>query len=393
MDDLLKLRSKMVSRLDPKYGKYLFVVVLGYYLITQFTNGTMYIMYYPSDAFPYRLLMVAGLLAFVKIMLFNRFADWKEFAVFLTLGLLILLGCIACQDWNFLYYYLLVVAAKDIDFKLIIKEFMIIIGTGLVLTFLSAKLGWIMGLTNSRDGSAEIRYALGTVYPTDLAARIFYLMLAYAMYKKFKFTLPEYVSLVSVTIWTYVVTDTRLDLGLMVLIITSGLFRDKIIALIKVLHVKWTSILSLIGIFSVIILTYLYQPNNLLFKIFNKLLSGRLEFGQVAFERYNVTLGGQMVAQNGNGGIHHGIFDYFFIDCSFLRVLMMNGMISFFILLFGIYYLTRRFMMQQTYVLEIALLLVILSSLLDHHLLEVSYNMLFLAFFANIDYFVGTKQK
>lgn len=231
----------------------------------------------------------------------------------------------------------MIVAARGIDFHLILKEFLVIISVGLVLTFISAKLGLIMGLTNSRDGSAEIRYALGTVYPTDLASRLFYLMLAYALYKKFRFDLPEYIGLFAMTAWMYIVTDTRLDMLLMLAIIFCGLLKEKVIKMLQYLKLKWIATLAFGSIFFVIIMTYLYQPSNLLFRVVNKVLSGRLAVGQLAFERYNVTLFGQMVIQNGNGGIHKGPFDYFFIDCSFLKILMMNGIVSFFILLGGIF--------------------------------------------------------
>ncbi len=351
----------------------------------------MYIVYYPSESFPYRLWMIAGALALLKIMLFDQFKDQKELALYVAVGLLILAGCISSQAWDFLYYYLMIVAARGIDFHLILKEFLVIISVGLVLTFISAKLGLIMGLTNSRDGSAAIRYALGTVYPTDLASRLFYLMLAYALYKKFRFDLPEYIGLFAMTAWMYIVTDTRLDMLLMLAIIFCGLLKEKVIKMLQYLKLKWIATLAFGSIFFVIIMTYLYQPSNLLFRVVNKVLSGRLAVGQLAFERYNVTLFGQMVIQNGNGGIHKGPFDYFFIDCSFLKILMMNGIVSFFILLGGIFYLLKRALKNQAYSLAMAVLLVILSSLIDHHMLEISYNIIFIALLADITSFSKEK--
>ena len=391
MEKILELRAQLLTKLPAKYGNYLFFSALGFYLISQFINGTMYIVYYPSESFPYRLWMIAGALALLKIMLFDQFKDQKELALYVAVGLLILAGCISSQAWDFLYYYLMIVAARGIDFHLILKEFLVIISVGLVLTFISAKLGLIMGLTNSRDGSAAIRYALGTVYPTDLASRLFYLMLAYALYKKFRFDLPEYIGLFAMTAWMYIVTDTRLDMLLMLAIIFCGLLKEKVIKMLQYLKLKWIATLAFGSIFFVIIMTYLYQPSNLLFRVVNKVLSGRLAVGQLAFERYNVTLFGQMVIQNGNGGIHKGPFDYFFIDCSFLKILMMNGIVSFFILLGGIYYLLKRALKNQAYSLAMAVLLVILSSLIDHHMLEISYNIIFMALLADITSFSKEK--
>lgn len=54
-----------------------------------------------------------------------------------------------------------------------------------------------------RTGNAGIRLSLGSVYPTDLAARIFYISLAYVTLKKFKLKLPEYISLLAICVYIF----------------------------------------------------------------------------------------------------------------------------------------------------------------------------------------------
>ena len=137
----------------------------------------------------------------------------------------------------------------------------------------------------------------------------------------------------------------------------------------------------------IIILTYGYSSKMWILNKINNILSGRLSVGHIAFENFNVPFFGQIIEQTGNGGLHHGVYSYFFIDCSYIRVLMMNGLFSFLILVAFLVILSNKFLNEKAYSLEIALLFVALSSIIDQHLLEISYNCLLLAMFADISYF------
>jgi hypothetical protein len=383
------MRNKWVKqfKIPDVVGEWLFWIAFAILLTTHFSQGTMFIMDYPSESFPYHLFMVAGAVAVIKILIFNEFKDWKELVLYITVGLLILVGCQLANDWNVFYYYLIILASQKIKFEKVLRFFMIVLILGLLVTIVSAKFGAIMELTNSRTGDPRIRYALGMVYPTDLAARAFYLQLFYVVYRKFKLSLPELIAGASFTFLIFSFTDTRVDVVLMTLTLIFTLIYKKLVCLLEFVGNRYISIIAVLGILGMIILTYVYRSSSLIFKMLNKLLSGRLEFGHQAFVRYNVTLFGQFVPQNGNGGIHHGFFDYFYIDCSFLRILMMNGFVTFIIIMIALIYLSKKFMDTKYYSLELALILIVASSLIDQHLIEISFNILFLATFTNLEYF------
>ena len=63
---------------------------------------------------------------------------------------------------------------------------------------------------------------------------------------------------------------------------------------------------------------------------------------------------------------------------------MMFGAFVFLLLVAYLLYLSHRFMTSEMYALEITLILVALSSLIDQHMWEISYNILFLATFADL---------
>lgn len=382
--DTVEIVEKRQSFLEnhSKLGESFFLCILATYIIGEFLIGTTYV-YVINESIPYYICLVACILAVAKILVFNNFSSLHEFALITILGLFIWSCSMNANTYSMIYYYILIIAAKNVDLKKILKLFIVLITVCLALTFLSAKLGIISGLTNLRDNSSEIRYALGMDYPTDLAARIFYLELFYMVLKKFKFSVPEYIIWISIITLVYIVTDTRLDVLLMVMLLVCCLFKNKIYEALEFIGNKTLCILMLIATVAMILMTYAYTSQNIVLKLVNKALSGRLFYGKQAFIRYNVTFFGQWVPQEGNGGIHKAAFEYFYIDSSFIRILMMQGLICFILIILTIGYLSNYYMSKRLFPLEIALIFMVLSSIIDQHLMEVTFNCLFLTLLAD----------
>ncbi|MFT9191475.1 MAG: hypothetical protein ABF470_10830, partial [Liquorilactobacillus sp.] len=312
--------------------------------------------------------------------------DLKGICVILLSGLVLWQICTTSGEYLFFYYYVFIVGAKDVDFKKIIKVFLCTVIMVLIVTIIAALSGFIVNVTIGRSLEATVRYSLGTVYPTDLAARCFYILLSYAALRKFKFSIPEYIATVAFSVMIYALTDTRLDFLLMLMVILVAVFKDFIFNIIKRVKVTVAAATVFVVIFLNIVLAYLYEPSIRIFQLANKLLSGRLTYGHEAFKNYNVTFLGQLVYQNGNGGVHNQPFDYFYIDVSFIRVLMMEGILAFFVLLAVIYFSYRKFYNENNFILIVWLVLAILSSLIDQHLYELSFNIVFLGLFADLSY-------
>ncbi len=346
----------------------------------------MYI-YVIDTSLLYGIWLSACFVALIKVGLFNIYHSWKDMGLVVGIGLIIWVSCLNTNSWDMIYYYVMIIAAQDMKFKNIVKIFLVTLVVMLIFTFISAKLGIIVGMTNMRDGSTDLRYALGTVYPTDLAARLFYIELFYIVLRKFKLTLPEYVIWMTVIAFGYIVTNTRLDAILMVMILLTVLLKKQVINFLEKLKFTGISVISAAIISFIIGITYLYKPHNFLLDKIDHLLSGRLRFGHIAFERFNVPFFGQVVPQVGNGGLHKHTYEYFYIDCSYIRVLMMNGLFSFLILMIVLFWMIHYFLDAKAYTLLLALLFVLLSSVIDQHLLEISFDCILLTLFSNITYF------
>lgn len=379
------VRKILLIRNFPNLQEILFFTGFVIYVSIQLSLGTMYYLVYP-DGMIGKIYLLVVLLLVIKILLFNNW-DLKDFLVYGLLTLLIYNSCHISNEMPLFYYYMFILAAKNIRLENIVKLFLAILIVGIVFTVFSAKIGWIMGLTNTRSDSSVIRYSLGMIYPTDFAARAFYLQLSYIIVRKFKLTLPEYITGFAFSVMMYIITDTRLDFILMIVTLLLTLGYRYIINIIEYIGEKWLMFIGALGIFGMIILTYIYSSKYSILQMLDKVLSTRLKNGHVAFEDYNVTLFGQNIPQHGNGGLQNGPFHYFFIDCTFIRILMMNGLIVFVAVLVLLCYLIRKSINNKAYGLVIALILVVVSSLIDHHMPDLSFNIIFLACFANIQYF------
>ena len=154
----------------------------------------------------------------------------------------------------------------------------------------------------------------------------------------------------------------------MILILVCCILKKYLEKLIAYLGSKKINLLILLFIFINIILPYIYTPNNVILRKLDNLLSTRLYFGNLAFKNYNVDLLGQYIYQVGNGGIHHSpITNYFFIDVSYVRILMMQGLVAFIYSLFLICKNSSNFIENKLYFYEFMLLMVVLSAAIDHH--------------------------
>lgn len=380
-------KNSLAERLETKYNwpqiaEMVYLLALAAYLISNFIGGTMFSVYVSKELLA-NIAELASALVAVKIFVVDRW-NWEKAIIILLFGLLFWGVYQRSMDPSFFYYFVFVMGAKNVPFKKILKMFLYLETSMIIITLIAAWAGWITSLTIGRHDEATIRLALGMIYPTDFAARAFYLLVTYALYRDFKFNLPEYIGAIALTFTMYFVTDTRVDFILMLLLIILVAVKSQVFRFISFLNYQRISVLTFAFIMMNIVLAYLYHSTNPILRLANKALSGRLTYGHEAFKRYNVTLFGQIIPQVGNGGVHHGAFDYFFIDVSFIRVLMMLGFFCFVVLLYFMWYLFKRYEQLQLYSFTIALLLVILSSVIDQHLLELSFNILFLSAFADL---------
>ena len=103
-------------------------------------------------------------------------------------------------------------------------------------------------------------------------------------------------------------------------------------------------------------------------------LSYRMLYTSWGIRDYGFSLFGQHVTEYGNGLTTTYNENYFFIDDSYMRILIEYGIIVFIAVLIIILLMSLRMIKKNQIIWFMLLELVCLHSFMEHHLLELAYN-------------------
>ena len=379
--NLLKGRDRFVKKINdrfPSLAQNIYLICFGVYLFSTFIKSTDMITYVFSQRQIYLLALFPTIIVIFKIFLFDKNSP-NDLLMFSLLECLLFNLAHNAANVNIFYFGFFIYGAKNVDFKKIIKMFLFINLFGTALSMLLAFTGIIPNYAALRSTYSPVRrYSLGAIYPTNLAARFFSILMAYAALKKFKLSIPEYISFFAVAIWTYVVTDTRLDLILTLLLISAIMFYKPISKLLSKISYKNVVLLCFAYIAIILLLGFLYliMPHNPIINLANNLLSGRLNYEAHAISHYSLKPFGQFIYQPGNGA--------FYIDSIYFRIPLMYGIPMILIFIALLITLVKALHVKPVFYLELCLLMFIISGGIDQHFFESCYNFILPALFATI---------
>ncbi len=390
MDRVEDLRNSFSNKLlqkVPNLGSIIYFVSFTCYLFAMSLKGTMLVNFLLSERALFYLSIIPAFLVTLKIIFLDDH-KWQDLTIFMLLEIILFAVGTNANEYQIFYLLFFIIGAKNIDIDKILQLFIWINLVVIVLSLIFALNGSVRNVMITRADSPAVRYSLGAVYPTDLAARGFFMMLAYTALKRFKLNIAEYISCVALTALVYFVTDTRIDLLLMLFLLICVAVYLKLSPLFAKIPAYLLEVVTILYTLAIILMGYFYHPGFWPLEKINSFLSGRLILEKVAFNDYNVPLLGQYIYQNGFGG-GFKVVDYFYIDSSYVRTLMMHGIIIFALMFLLFYLLFTRFRQEKLYYWSICLLLVVLTAGIDQHMWDVSYNFVFLALFANLN---GSRQ-
>ncbi|MCR1890197.1 hypothetical protein NSA16_03295 [Ligilactobacillus murinus] len=390
MDRVEDLRNSFSNKLlqkVPNLGSIIYFVSFTCYLFAMSLKGTMLVNFLLSERVLFYLSIIPAFLVTLKIIFLDDH-KWQDLTIFMLLEIILFAVGTNANEYQIFYLLFFIIGAKNIDIDKILQLFIWINLVVIVLSLIFALNGSVRNVMITRADSPAVRYSLGAVYPTDLAARGFFMMLAYTALKRFKLNIAEYISCVALTALVYFVTDTRIDLLLMLFLLICVAVYPKLSPLFAKIPAYLLEVVTILYTLAIILMGYFYHPGFWPLEKINSFLSGRLILEKVAFNDYNVPLLGQYIYQNGFGG-GFKVVDYFYIDSSYVRTLMMHGIIIFALMFLLFYLLFTRFRQEKLYYWSICLLLVVLTAGIDQHMWDVSYNFVFLALFANLN---GSRQ-
>lgn len=376
----------------PLNGQQIYLATLSFYLFFSFLRNTTFDPYLGSRVFNVAS-YITVLLLITKILLFDvrKFSRTSAVVTFI----LFLVATVVWRKTNsnlILVETAFILAARDVSFNEIIKRYFYVILILLISVIIFSLLGVIKDLVFVVHGRA-VRYSLGIIYPTDLAAHVLYLLLAHAYLNFDRLNWQYYCGYLVVAYLVKIITDARLSVICIVLtipiLITAKLAQKSKKSFSYHLLVTYWMYIPLLA-FIIFVGTYFFDVENRIYFKIDRLLSGRLGYGHLAMGLYPITMWGQKIIEHGLGGnsglriFHSNNAGYFFIDSSYMRLIMIYGIVSTLIYILIMVLVSIKGVKQQVYQLAAIMLVVTLSCLVEQHLLELSFNPFLLALFANI---------
>lgn len=363
---------------------------LAIYLVVSLIQFSTFMDYFSDNSMHYLLYIGLGLILFKMFFLDKQ--DLKEFAVkILTLGFLVLIWRTS-SDFMLLTMGVYILGAKDVQFRRIIKLYFIVGTMTLLFIMVCSLMGVIKNLIYHRIFNSVTRQSFGIIYPTDFAAHVLYLLLAYSYLKFEQLSWGSYACYLVIAWLLITFCDARLSaitivIAIPVLWLGQKALRGNKVARGLTYFYWWIpAILAYLTICSY----YFYTQSNSLFEKMNYFLSGRLFLGKLAIDKYGFSWFGTHVIEHGWGGSKgfkmttSNPDNYFYIDSSFLRVAILYGIIALIIIVTIMTIITWRSVHVYRYALASIITLVAISAIVEQRLVDLSFNPFLLALLANI---------
>lgn len=382
------LNQKLKDNIETLLEK-IYIVVLILWISYFFLNTTTFRVQWPE--FYYTSIRIA----FVAI-IFMRACYSKTYS-YIELGIIgILFVCFSFAVYRNGYTelkdaLLVIFGAKDISFKKLLKIYSGTIGILLLLTIILALRGYIDNLIYYQDGRRP-RIAFGIGYPTDFSAYIFYILLAYFYIRGKRIKYLEIVSGIVAAIAVYWFCDARLN-TICILLLSAIFLYNRIIQKIceknnklYIMNRLWSHCLTLsttIASIFMILLTLFYSTDNHAIQLINNLLNNRLFYGNRGIKIYGLSFWGQYIPQQGAGGSTESITHYFFLDVSYVSILLRYGIVILGLVLLIWLIIGIKAQKGRNWELLWAIALVAIQCAVEHHMLEVVYCPFLWALFAN----------
>lgn len=238
----------------------------------------------------------------------------------------------------------------------------------------------------------QVRMSFGFVYPTDFAAGIIFMVTAWVVLRQVRCTWIEIgLMIISVILFEKYCDVRNSEIVMMILIICVVYLkiRNKLAAkkgkeYTPSLLLKILCLVAPYGLAGFMILaSRFYRPDIEWMAKLNTLFSTRLSLGKEVFDRYDIQIWGQDIPMRGNGGSTEVVADYFFIDSSYVNILMRLGLVAFILVMLIISIIMIK-NLNHPYML-MAMAIVCIHSVMEHHMFEVYYDVFLMLPLANFD--------
>lgn len=371
-------------------GQIIYEIAFAFEFVVAFLITSTYTDYFSNHLL--HTLMFAGLaLVLLKIFLFDDL-DLKWLAIDAIVLILLLITWRTSKEFSLFSIGIFVLGARNVDFKRIIKIYFYVGMLLLAFVVISAMGGLIRNLVYRRDMTNIVRQSFGIAYPTDFAAHVLYLILAYAYLKFGKIKWYDYAVFLAVAVFLVKFSDARLSayaiiLSIPVLWIGQRAQTDHLLSRF-IASFYWT--VPILSAYLVIIASYFFTPSNKILTKVNNASSGRLFLGHKAISEYGFSMFGKQIIEHGWGGANglkmsqNAPANYFFVDSSFLRMTILYGIIMAIIILLAMTKISWESFQKGSFALASIIVIVSVSAMVEQRLLDLAYDPFLIALLANV---------
>ena len=270
---------------------------------------------------------------------------------------------------------MLLIGMKDVRFDIVIKTFLWIYGLVTIFSLVFSLMGIIDMYTVMSDAHG-LRYSMGNTYPTDFAAGVFYMLLAYTYLKKTWKTRYSVIWAV-ITITTYLMTKAQTSFILSILFI-SGLtltifdrypsyFKNRIENFIKKISIIVFPAFA--GVSYLIV--YMFEQGNAYTQILNVITNYRIGFASKFMNDYGVNMFGNYIEMTGAGWGTSTSDVYYYIDNGYYYSILFYGILLTVLFLVGFSMCAFK---SKELLLNYILIFIAINALLEPRFVNYLYN-------------------
>lgn len=366
-------------------GKRLFYIAYCLILTRLLFAGSTISAYFDPRSFFFRYVLrfAAYALILVKLVTQDRFSSRAlvRYAIFTCA---VVVSVLFNQYFTLFDVTVAVLGAHGVKLKKAVRVYFYTASFLCGLFFLLSLLGVIENFKTYRGD--VVRYSFGNIYPTDFAATLFYIELAHAYTKRKRYSVWNFLFWTCAAFFVLRFCDARLDFTLILLFAVCMLLATYAKRIFSFRAVRIGMAASIPVLFVLALLLHIcYAPQNGFLEWLNSALSGRLYLGNLAIRNYGFTLFGQQIPMNGGGFTltpEEIPEEYFFVDCGWLSIALRFGVAAPVFLCVVFTATAWRRLKAGSYALPLILVFLALTSVVDHHVMEPSYDAFLLTFTA-----------
>lgn len=375
-----KIKANAGFDITPEqYLEYSYILFFSLYIFKEVVGNSLFFVAWPIW---YDNFIRFGLINIIFARFFlTKITNKKMWLLSMIIGIPLILSWKSTGYIFLVDLWLIIAAGYNVDYKKVLKAYVIIVMPIVFAAFVGSMTGVIRDLTYIRGGG---RHSFGWIYPTDLATQVLFLLFVLAILYD---GMSTFFMAAVMCVYVFVMKrycDAKCS-SLIAIFSIIGIVYIKIIGkyrgknffghiskLVDVGSLFVAPAVSCMALISMI----LYREDNKLLEKINNILSYRLMQAKTAYMNYGIKAFGTAFDLMGNGGREDVLMtsqEVNFIDSSYCLIAIRYGYVVLLTVIILWMLFIYRCIRKNDRTLALVSLLIIIHSVVEHHLIEVRY--------------------